>query len=256
MKQKKLKVLDLFSGIGGFSYASEELVGGFETVAFCEIDKFCQKVLKKNFPNVPIYDDVKELQNETTRFRGVDIVCGGFPCQPFSIASKNRKGTEDDRYLWREMFQIAKMVKANWIIGENVVGLQQMGLEQILLELESEGYQSQVFNLPALSCGANHQRQRLFIVSHTDCTYINRSWQQRGLEKERQFNLQYFDVGENATTNWQSEARIYRGNDGLSKGLDSIRRKRLKSLGNSVCPQVVAQIFQAIKEVEKTKEII
>ena len=256
MKQKKLKVLDLFSGIGGFSYASEQLVGGFETVAFCEIDKFCQKVLKKNFPNVPIYDDVKELQNETTRFRGIDIVCGGFPCQPFSIASPNRKGTEDNRYLWGEMFEIAKMVKANWIIGENVVGLQQMGLEQILLELEGSGYQSQVFNIPALSCGTNHTRQRLWIIANSNCSLESRNWLPLGLEKGNKPYLQYFDVGENATTNWQSETRIYRRNDGLSKELDGIKRKRLKALGNSICPQVVAQIFQAIKEVEKTKEII
>jgi len=147
--EEKLKVLDLFSGIGGFSYACEHLVGGFETVAFCEIDKFCQRVLRKNFPNTPIYKDVKELKNETNRFGRIDIVCGGFPCQPFSLASHNRKGTEDDRYLWGEMFEISKMVKADWIIGENVVGLQSMGLEQILLDLESEGYQSQVFNIPA-----------------------------------------------------------------------------------------------------------
>ena len=122
MKQKKLKVLDLFSGIGGFSYASEQLVGGFETVAFCEIDKFCQKVLKKNFPNVPIYDDVKELQNETARFRGVDIVCGGFPCQPVSQAGF-QKATEDDRWLWNEMFRIIQDCKPRYVIGENVVGL-------------------------------------------------------------------------------------------------------------------------------------
>lgn len=256
MKQKKLKVLDLFSGIGGFSYASEQLVGGFETVAFCEIDKFCQKVLKKNFPNVPIYDDVKELQNETTRFRGVDIVCGGFPCQPFSIASPNRKGTEDDRYLWREMFQIAKMVKANWIIGENVVGLQQMGLEQILLELESEGYQSQVFNLPALSCGANHQRQRLWIIANTNGSLESRIWESSRLEQTRLFDSFNFTFREYSESKWEDKSRIYREHDGLSKGLDSIRRKRLKALGNSICPQVVAQIFQAIKEVEKTNEII
>ena len=253
--EEKIKVLDLFSGIGGFSYACEHLVGGFETVAFCEIDKFCQRVLRKNFPNTPIYNDVKELKNETNRFGRINIVCGGFPCQPFSLASHNRKGTEDDRYLWGEMFEISKMVKADWIIGENVVGLQSMGLEQILLDLESEGYQSQVFNIPALSCGTNHQRQRLFIISHSNGSFGSRKWFSGRMEKRNLLNNRYFDVGENAATNWESESRIHRGNDGLSKGMDTIRRKRLKALGNSVVPQVLAQIFQAIKNVEKTKKI-
>ena len=253
--EEKLKVLDLFSGIGGFSYACEHLVGGFETVAFCEIDKFCQRVLKKNFPNTPIYNDVKELKNETNRFGRIDIVCGGFPCQPFSLASHNRKGTEDDRYLWGEMFEISKMVKADWIIGENVVGLQSMGLEQILLDLESEGYQSQVFNIPALSCGTNHQRQRLFIIAHANGSFGSRKWFSGGMEKRKLLNNRYFDARENASTNWESESRIHRGDDGLSKGMDTIRRKRLKALGNSVVPQVLAQIFQTIKNVEKTKKI-
>ena len=253
--EEKLKVLDLFSGIGGFSYACEHLVGGFETVAFCEIDKFCQRVLKKNFPNTPIYNDVKELKNETNRFGRIDIVCGGFPCQPFSIASHNRKGTEDDRYLWGEMFEISKMVKADWIIGENVVGLQSMGLEQILLDLESEGYQAQVFNIPALSCGTNHQRQRLFIIAHANGSPSTRRWISSRMEKTRLFDNKHYSSRENASTNWESESRIHRGDDGLSKGMDTIRRKRLKALGNSVVPQVLAQIFQAIKNVEKTKKI-
>jgi len=253
--EDKIKVLDLFSGIGGFSYASERLVGGFETVAFCEIDKFCQRVLKKNFPNTPIYNDVKELKNETNRFGRIDIVCGGFPCQPFSLASHNRKGTEDDRFLWGEMFEISKMVKADWIIGENVVGLQSMGLEQILLDLESEGYQSQVFNIPALSCGTNHQRQRLFIIAHSNGSPSTRGWISSRMEPARLFDNKNFSLGENALKNWESESRIHRGDDGLPKGMDTIRRKRLKALGNSVVPQVLAQIFQAIKNVEKTKKI-
>lgn len=255
IKDNNLKILDLFSGIGGFSYASEHLVGGFETVAFCEIDKFCQRVLKKNFPNKPIYNDIKDLKDETAGLGRIDVVCGGFPCQPFSlIRAGERKGTKDDRYLWGEMFEISKMVKASWIIGENVVGLQSMGLEQILLDLESEGYQAQVFNIPALSCGANHQRQRLWIVAHSGGSHRSRTWESVGLEKGHMPNNRYFDVRKNASTNWKSESRIHRGDDGLSQGMDTIRRKRLRSLGNSICPQVAAQIFQAIKHVETTNK--
>lgn len=249
---EKIKILDLFSGIGGFSFAAERLVGGFETLAFCEINKFCQKVLRKHWKDVPIYDDVKDLKNEANGFRGVNIVCGGFPCQPFSLISADkRKGFEDDRYLWNEMFEIAKMVKADWIIGENVIGLQSMGLEQILLGLESEGYQSQVFNIPALAVGANHSRQRLWIIANSNSTYGDRDWLSIRMGERYISNLQYFDVRENAKSDWESEGRVYRGNDGLSKGMDTIRRKRLKSLGNSIVPQVAAQIFQAIKETYK-----
>ena len=249
---EKIKILDLFSGIGGFSFAAERLVGGFETIGFCEIDKFCQKVLRKHWKDVPIYEDVKELKNEADGFRGVNIVCGGFPCQPFSLMSaEKRKGFDDDRYLWDEMFEIAKMVKADWIIGENVVGLQSMGLEQILLGLESEGYQSQVFNIPAMSVGANHSRQRLWIIANTSRTSTDRSWVSVRMGERNLFNLRYFEVGKDGQSDWQSESRVYRGDDGLSKGMDRIRKLRLKSLGNSIVPQVAAQIFQAIKETYK-----
>ncbi len=247
---ENLKILDLFSGIGGFSYSAERLVGGFETEAFCEIDPFCQKVLKKNFPNVPIYDDVKELKNDTNRFGRIDIVCGGFPCQPFSLASSTRKGTKDDRFLWGEMFEIAQNVRADWIIGENVNGLINLGLDQILSQLENNNYSTRVFNIPASSAGANHLRQRLWIVAHSNCSPKSRKRKSSGLEKTRQFNSIDFKAREYPFPKWESESRIHREHDGLSKGMDSIRRKRLKALGNSIVPQVVARIFQCIKGIE------
>lgn len=252
---KKIKVLDLFSGIGGFSYASEQLVGGFETIAFCEIDKFCQKVLRQHWKDVPIYDDVRELKNEADGFRGVNIVCGGFPCQPFSRASENgtfkRKGTEDDRFLWGEMFETAKKVRADWIIAENVDGLINMGLDQILSQLENNNYTTRVFNIPASAVGANHQRNRLWIIANSNSTHRARDRLYGGLEEEQQFNLQNFRPRRYEFTKWKGESRIYREHDGLSKGLDRIRRKRLKALGNSIVPQVAAQIFQAIKHIYK-----
>ena len=247
---EKLKILDLFSGIGGFSYSAEQLVGGFKTEAFCEIDPFCQKILKKNFPNVPIYDDVKELKNDTNRFGRIDIVCGGFPCQPFSLASSTRKGTKDDRFLWGEMFEIAQNVRADWIIGENVNGLINLGLDQILSQLENNNYSARVFNIPASSAGANHLRQRLWIVAHSNCSFKSRKRKSSRLEKARQFNSLDFKAREYPFPKWESESRIHREHDGLSKGMDSIRRKRLKALGNSIVPQVVARIFDCIKEIE------
>ena len=149
-----MRLLDLFSGIGGFSYAAEKLVGGYETVAFCEQDKFCQQVLRKHWKDVPIYDDVRTI--DATRLGRIDIVAGGFPCQAVSQAGL-QKGTEDDRWLWDEMFRIIQDCKPKWVIGENVVGLININegilFEQVQTDLENEGYSVQSFVIPA--CAKN-----------------------------------------------------------------------------------------------------
>ena len=163
-----LKMLDLFSGIGGFSYAGEKLVGGYETVAFCEYDKHCQKVLRKHWPDTEIIDDVRELANDADRFRGlVDIVVGGYPCQPFSLAGV-RRGDKDDRHLWPEMLRIIQAVRPTWVIGENVAGHISMGLDEVLSDLEAEGYQARCFVVPAVAADAHHRRDRCWIVAHAD----------------------------------------------------------------------------------------
>ena len=164
-----LRMLDLFSGIGGFSYAGEKLVGGYKTVAFCEYDKHAQKVLRKHWPNTEIIDDVRELANDADRFRGVvDIICGGYPCQPFSQAGK-RLGDQDDRHLWPAMFAVIKKVRPTWVIGENVAGHITMGLDEVLSDLETEGYSARTFVIPAVAADAPHRRDRCWIVAHTDC---------------------------------------------------------------------------------------
>lgn len=177
-------VLDLFSGIGGFSYGLE-MTGGFKTVAFCEIDPFCQKVLRKHWPSVPIFEDIKELHREDIS-ETIDIIVGGFPCQPVSVAGK-RKGTEDNRWLWPEMFRVIKEFKPTWVIGENVTGIISMGqpvglpvvesrritrtkdydyyeaiftrqeellFRNICQDLEKEGYEVQPLVIPACAVGA------------------------------------------------------------------------------------------------------
>ena len=165
-----LNVLDLFSGIGGFAYASERIVGGFETVGFCEIDPFCQKVLKKNFPNVPIYTDIKELEQNAVRFRGyVDVICGGFPCQPWSNAGK-KEGHEDQkgRDLWPEMASIIEQILPRFVIGENVRGFvnMPMGLPRSVNDLESIGYRVASFVIPsAYALGLPHRRERCWIIA-------------------------------------------------------------------------------------------
>ena len=159
-----MRVLDLFSGIGGFSLGLER--AGMETIAFCEQNEFCQKVLKKHWPEVPIYDDIKKLEGK--QFRGsVELICGGFPCQPFSIAGKQR-GTKDDRDLWPEMLRIIREVRPTWVLGENVANFANMdgGYNRTHSDLEKEGYEVRAFEIPAIAVGAPHVRKRLWIVGH------------------------------------------------------------------------------------------
>ena len=163
MQQTKLKVLDLFSGIGGFSLGLESL-GQFETIAFCEKDKFCQKVLKKNFPNITIEGEIRDVKGEKYK---ADVVTGGFPCQPFSVAGK-RKGTDDDRYLWDETIRVVRECKPKYFIGENVEGIiniqEGMVLRQVQTDLEKEGFEVQCLIIPASGIGAWHQRKRVWII--------------------------------------------------------------------------------------------
>jgi len=155
----------LFSGIGGFDLAAEW--AGWTNVFNCEIDDFCQKVLKHNFPNAKQYGDIK--RTNFSKYRGaVSIISAGFPCQPFSIAGK-RKGTEDDRYLWDEMYRAIKEISPRWVVGENVLGIinwsKGLVFEKVCSDLEAAGYEVQPFVLPAAGVGAPHQRYRVWFVA-------------------------------------------------------------------------------------------
>ena len=163
-----LKHLDLFSGIGGFSLGLEA-TGGFETVAFCDIEKFPRKILKQHWTHVKQYKDIKELTNERLQTDGIipiDIITGGYPCQPFSVAGSQR-GEKDKRHLWPEMFRLVKECRPTWVIGENVSGHIKLGLDTVLEDLESEGYSTRAFSISASSVGANHKRERVWIVGHS-----------------------------------------------------------------------------------------
>ena len=166
----KLKILDLFSGLGGFSLGLER-TGHFKTVAFCDNDKFSNLVLQKHWKGVKIYNNVKEITKERLEADGIEspnIITGGFPCQPFSVAGK-QKGTSDDRHLWPEMFRIIKAFKPRFVIGENVRGIiniqDGMVFETVRTDLESEGYEVQPFIIPASGVGAPHRRERVWIIA-------------------------------------------------------------------------------------------
>ena len=167
---EKYKILDLFSGLGGFSLGLER-TGHFETVAFCDNNQYSKLILDKHWKGVKIYDDVREISKEKFREDGIefpDIITGGFPCQPFSVAGK-QKGTSDDRHLWPEMFRIIKAFKPRYVIGENVRGIvniqEGVVFETVCTDLESEGYEVQPFIIPAAGVGAPHRRERVWIIA-------------------------------------------------------------------------------------------
>jgi len=160
-----LKVLDLFSGIGGFSRGFEA-TNFFETISFVENEPYCQAVLKHHWPEVPVLGDITDVRGSDLPTRP-NVICGGFPCQPFSQAGK-QQAQDDARHLWPEMFRLIRECRPTWVVGENVAGLIRLGLDEVLADLESEGYSTRTFNIPACSVGAPHLRQRLWIVAHSD----------------------------------------------------------------------------------------
>jgi DNA (cytosine-5)-methyltransferase 1 len=174
-----VNVLDLFSGIGGFSLGLER--AGMRTIGFCEISPFCRSVLAKHWPAVPCFPDIRTLDaNRLAQLGRIDLICGGFPCQPYSVAGA-QKGKADDRDLWPEMFRIVSLVRPTWIIGENVTGLIGMALDAVLADLESIGYTTRPFVIPAAGLGAPHRRYRLWFVA---TSYTNS--QSIRIDKQRQ----------------------------------------------------------------------
>lgn len=223
--------LDLFSGIGGFALAAQ-WVGGIETVAFCEINNYARQVLAKNFPNVPMHDDVKTLNPKD--YGRIDLITGGYPCQPFSSAGQ-RKGSEDDRHLWPAMRRIIEEARPRWVLSENVVGHITLGLDQVLAELESIGYSAAASVIPACAVDARHRRDRVWIVAgNTDS-----------------FNVDTLGKVQNGITcpggrsRWLPAPGMGRKADGIPRAVD-----RNHGLGNAIVPQVAAEILRAMMAVD------
>jgi DNA (cytosine-5)-methyltransferase 1 len=242
-----LKMLSLFSGIGGLDLAAEW--AGIETVMFCERDKFCQQVLKQHWPNVPIVEDVRNV-----RGMPVDVVTGGYPCQPFSTAGK-RGGEADERHLWPEMLRIVRECRPAWVIGENVKGHLTLGHNEVCNDLEREGYETRTFVLPAVAVGAPHKRERVFIVAYSDSRRRNAQSLlcSSAPEGDCSANVDSSGATSRGENSWLVEPNLVRVVYGGSRKLDKMR---VKSLGNMVVPQQAYPIFNAIAKISNGERVL
>jgi DNA (cytosine-5)-methyltransferase 1 len=278
-----MNVLDLFSGIGGFSLGLER--AGFKTVAFCEVDKNCHKVLKKNWPDVPIFTDVKTLKGSDIN-EPIDVICGGFPCQDISFAGKGA-GLEGERSgLWWEFHRLIKEIKPKWVIAENVSALRSRGLDKVLSSLNEVGYDAEWHCIPASSVGAPHQRDRIWILAYPnnsrsrtpECnfdsdrekieqernnkSFIGISGCGEDISNSNEFGTQIQIAGEYSSEQvlrgssetwrarvgefWSIEPSVGRVANGVSN-----RSHRIKQLGNAVVPQIPQLIGECINETYK-----
>lgn len=247
-----MRKLSLFSGIGGIDLAAHW--AGMETVAFCEREQFPQKVLRKNFPSAPIYDDVYTLTKERLERdgiigpdRAIDIISAGYPCQGESYAGQ-RAGAFDDRWLWPETVRILDELKPTWFIGENVSGHITMGLDTVLTDLESLNYTARPFHIPAIAVDGDHERYRIFIVAYAN--------EKSGLQTDQAISAigKKWETWENARRrNWRTIPRadwhvsgppVTRKSNGIPDRMD-----RSFALGNAVSPQQIFPFMSAIKAI-------
>jgi len=271
----------LFSGIGGFDLAA--LWCGWENVFQCEKDEWCRKVLAKNFPQSKQFADIKDFNGK--EYTGtIDVISGGFPCQPFSIAVQ-RKGKDDDRYLWEEMLRVVAEIKPSYVVGENVTGIIGLALDTVLSDLEAQGYTTETFIIPACGKNAWHRRDRLWIVAYANSfgwndeqkesiePLLNGNWNYSIKEQSRRqqqcrisqsgfISTNPHDTGckeqREPITNgtklfapkcnswWETQPGMGRVVDGLSGRVD-----RLKGLGNAIVPQIALEIFKAVQGVSR-----
>jgi len=287
-EMNELTHLDLFSGIGGFALAAKW--NGYRTLAFCDNEPYAQAVLKKHWPDVPCHKDIREVRGEL--YAGVTLLTGGFPCQPFSVAGKQR-GKGDDRYLWPEMLRVIREARPAWIIGENVAGIVNMALDQVHTDLEAEGYEVESLIIPACGVDAPHRRDRVWIVAHSkggergriqdkggakgsqDCDQLSgiTGGLSGKLRKENVADAQGVGI-QGYWSSWIEKSQPH-GCEGLSmrEGKRSLQAKwmpepamdrvvnglpnrvdRIKGLGNAIVPQVAAEIIRCITSVHEVAQ--
>lgn len=261
-----LKVLDLFSGIGGFSLGLER-TGGFETVAFCEIEPFPRRVLAKHWPEVPCYDDVRNLTAERIAADGIaaNVICGGFPCQDISTAGKKIGITGERSGLWREFARLVGEIRPSYVCVENSAALLARGMDTVLGDLARHGYDAVWAVIPASLLGAWHERERVWIVAYAndESESVSAEYDEaRGVPqddefihaKRRQLQMALLMAG-----TWRQQQslpwhRVWQGEDSpVGMGMDDgfpERLDQLRALGNAVVPQIPELIGRAILEAE------
>ncbi len=269
----------LFSGIGGFDLAAQWM--NWTNVFQCEKDEWCRKILAKNFPQSKQYADIKDFNGK--EYTGtIDVISGGFPCQPFSVAGQ-RKGKDDDRYLWEEMLRVVGEIKPTYVIGENVTGIIGLALDTVLSDLEAQGYTTETFIIPACGKNAWHRRDRVWIMAYTNGIgwqdeqkeagelIHNGKWNDKATEQSGEQQQRRTGKSSSVFTNtdnagckeqrqsitdgkelfapkcsswWETEPGVGRVVDGLPGRVD-----RLKGLGNAIVPQVAFELFKAVESV-------
>lgn len=285
MNDERPTHLDLFSGIGGFALAAQW--AGFRTIGFCEIDKYCQKVLAKNFladaefdgcnwlskrrgvawrdvnRRLPQFErrdlapalirDIRELKGQ--QFSGISLITGGFPCQPFSVAGK-RRGKEDDRHLWPEMLRVITEARPAWVLGENVAGIINMELDSVLSDLEAIGYATRTFAIPACAVDARHRRMRIWIVGRRtdDISASDSNSTVNRLEAVSDDSVLCEQTADSRNPGHLCSICVPPERwlpepcvGRVAHGVSS-RVDRLRGLGNAIVPQVAYQILKEIRK--------
>ena len=248
-----MRFLSLFAGIGGFDLGLER--AGMECAGQVELDEYCIKVLEKHWPNVKRMTDVTEVMGN--EFGPVDLICGGYPCQPESSARQHKNqvtGFDDARWLWPEVNRILDKARPDWFVGENVFNHINMGLDKVLSDLEGLSYTARAFVIPAAAIGANHRRERVWILANAN----SKRWQGLedgvanrcsglpipGLEQGRLYKQDNLPLPMDGGY-CNPSSGVQRNDNGLSEGMD-----RLKCLGNAVVPQIPEIIGRAILAAE------
>ena len=268
-----MQLVDLFSGIGAFSLAGKQVWGDeLEILGFSEIKEFPIKVYQKNFPGVPNLGDIRKIDGYSIKFSGPSIITGGFPCPPFSHAG-NRRGKEDDRFIWPEMVRIISEAKPTWVVAENVLGIISLGIDDCISDLGCQGYETELFVLPACGLGAIHKRNRIFLIAHTngngeptksrlsgeipkrfmDPTNSNTNHSER--EHLQRMEGDWCKQEGTKTKKmvrdiWQNENQppVCGMDDGVPNRVD-----RVTALGNSIYVPILIMIFECMKQVEELK---
>lgn len=253
---KNMQCIDLFAGIGGFPLAARWM--GWNCLAWCEWNEFCQKVLKYHFPNAKEHGDI--TKTDFTIYRGqCDILTGGFPCQPFSVAGQ-RKGQEDDRFLWPEMLRAVREIEPRWIVAENVYGLLNIDggytPNMVCADLEAIGYERPIiFDCTADAFGLSTMERHIWFISKAISERCERGEEKQNQDNGNERKLQganpgIFDRRDISATGFRDVG------ERVSKRLDRDGKNWIKAGGNAIPPQVAYEIFKAIEQYETQLKLI